>query len=128
MSDNPLASILEMDGEERYDFFLDAVVEERELWILINTENQFLKIVSDEDGVGYLPVWPSEDFAANYAGPSSDLRPKALSLPDFFNKWVPGLTRDGLEIGVLPGADGELWITMPEELKKDLQEVMSTAF
>lgn len=45
MSDNPLASILEMDGEERYDYFLDAVVEERELWILVNGDNQFLKIV-----------------------------------------------------------------------------------
>ncbi|MEC7433621.1 MAG: DUF2750 domain-containing protein, partial [Pseudomonadota bacterium] len=55
MSDNPLASILEMDGEERYDYFLDAVVEERELWILVNGDNQFLTIVSEEDGVGYLP-------------------------------------------------------------------------
>ena len=63
MSDNPLAQILEMDGEERYDYFLDAVVEEREIWILVNADNQFLKIVSDEDGVAYLPVWPGSEFA-----------------------------------------------------------------
>ncbi|MCS5562296.1 MULTISPECIES: DUF2750 domain-containing protein [Marinobacter] len=128
MSDNPLASILEMDGEERYDYFLDAVVEERELWILVNGDNQFLKIVSEEDGVGYLPVWPAEDFAADYAGPSGDLSPKAISLPDFFKKWVPGLSRDGLEVGVFPGADSELWITQPEELKQDLQDVLSGSF
>ena len=70
MCDNPLASILDMDGEERYDYFLDAVVEVRELWILVNGDNQFLKIVSEEDGVGYLPVWPAEGFAADYAAAS----------------------------------------------------------
>jgi hypothetical protein len=114
-----------MDGEERYDYFLSEVVEEREIWILVNAENHFLKIVSEEDGVSYLPVWPGAGFAADYADASADLSPKSISLPDFFKKWVPGLSRDGLEIGVLPGADGELWITEPEELKSDLQEILS---
>lgn len=128
MSDNPLAQLLDMDGEERYDFFLDAVAEERDIWILVNADNQFLKIVSEADGVGYLPVWPSEALAKDYASTEGDLDPKAISLPDFFKKWVPGLTRDGLEVGVFPGTDDELWITPAEELKKDLQEVMSAAF
>lgn len=125
MSENPLTQILEMDGEERYDYFLDEVVEEREIWILINADNHFLKIVSDEDGVAYLPVWPSEAFAIDYAKGAGDLSPKAISLPDFFKKWVPGLTKDRLDIGVFPGAQSELWITEPEELKRDLQEVLS---
>ncbi len=125
MSENPLTHVLEMDGEERYDYFLDAVVEERELWILVNADNHFLKIVSEEDRVAYLPVWPGSDFALDYAKGAGDLSPKSISLPDFFKKWVPGLTRDGLGVGVFPGAESELWITEPEELKKDLQEVLS---
>ncbi|MFL1482715.1 DUF2750 domain-containing protein [Marinobacter sp. LN3S78] len=125
MSDTPLTQVLEMDGEERYDYFLDEVAEEREIWILVNADNHFLKIVSEEDGVAYLPVWPGEAFASEYAKGAGDLSPKAISLPDFFRKWVPGLTRDGLEIGVFPGVDRELWISGPEELKNDLQEVMS---
>lgn len=128
MSNNPLTSILEMDGEERYDYFLDAVAEEREVWILVNADNHFLKIVSEEDGVAYLPVWPSEAFAVDYAQTAGDLSPKAISLPDFFKKWVPGLTKDGLEVGVFPGAQSELWITAPEELQRDLQEVLSGSF
>jgi hypothetical protein len=128
MSNNDLQPILELDGEGRYDYFLDAVVEERDIWILVNSDNQFLKIVAEEDGVAYLPVWPTREFAENYAAGSGDLSPKAISLPDFFRKWVPGLTRDGIEVGVFPGADEELWITAPEELKQDLQEVMSSAF
>ena len=128
MSNNPLTRILEMDGEERYDYFLDAVVEEREVWILVNADNHFLKIVSEEDGVSYLPVWPGEAFAADYAKGTGDLSPKGIALPDFFKKWVPGLTKDGLEVGVFPGAQSELWITAPEELQRDLQEVLSDYF
>lgn len=126
MNDTPLAHILQMDGEERYDYFLGAVAEEREIWILVNADNRFLKIVSEEDGVAYLPVWPGKGFATEYAAGAGDLSPKSIALPDFFRKWVPGLTRDGLEVGVLPGTDGELWITGPEELKGDLQEVMAS--
>lgn len=126
MSDTPLAHVLQMDGEERYDYFLDEVAEEREIWILVNADNRFLKVVSEEDGVAYLPVWPDRHFAAQYAEGVGDLSPRSISLPDFFRKWVPGLTRDGLEVGVLPGTDGELWITGPEELKGDLQEVMAS--
>ncbi len=128
MSNNPLTQYLEMDGEERYDYFLDAVVEEREVWILVNADNHFLKIVSEEDGVSYLPVWPGEAFAADYAKGTGDLSPKGIALPDFFKKWVPGLTKDGLEVGVFPGAQSELWITAPEELQRDLQEVLSGSF
>jgi hypothetical protein len=128
MSNSPLTSILEMDGEERYDYFLDAVAEEREVWILVNADNHFLKIVSEEDRVAYLPVWPSEAFAVDYAQTAGDLSPKAISLPDFFKKWVPGLTKDGVEVGVFPGAQSELWITAPDELQRDIQEVLSGSF
>ncbi|QSP94789.1 DUF2750 domain-containing protein [Marinobacter salinisoli] len=126
MSEDLYDQVLEMDGEERYDYFLDAVVAEREIWILVNAASQFLKIVSEEDRVAYVPVWPSDAFAREYAKGAEDLSPKAISLPDFFKKWVPGLTRDGIDIGVIPGTERELWITEPEQLKRDLQEVLST--
>ncbi len=125
MNNDELAAILSMDGEERYDYFLSEVGEEREVWILVNTENRFLKISSEDDGVEYLPVWPAQEFAAEYANGADDLSPKSISLPDFFRKWVPGLTKDGLDVGVLPGLDKTVWITEPEELKRDLQDAMA---
>lgn len=124
MSNATLAAILGLDGEERYDFFLSRVAAERVIWILVNSDNRFLKISADDD-VEYLPVWPDSDFAADYAAGSDELTPLSISLPDFFRKWVPGLTRDGLEVGVLPGLDKTLWITEPEELKRDLQDAMA---
>lgn len=126
MSNEQLTSVLEMSGEERYDYFLSQVLEDREVWILINSENRFLSIVSDDDGLAHLPVWPSSDFAVEYAKGSDDLTPKSLSLPDFFRKWVPGLSKDGLQVGVFPGADQTVWITEADELKKDLQAELSS--
>lgn len=125
MSNEQLQSILEMDGEERYDYFLSAVIEERELWILVNADNHFLKLVSEDDGLEYVPVWPNEAFALAYAEGAGDLSPKNISLPEFFRKWVPGLTGDGLEVGVFPGLDRTLWITGPSELKDDLQDELT---
>lgn len=125
MNSNELVQMLEMSGEERYDYFLSAVLESRDIWILINADNLFLKLVSEEEGVAHVPVWPSAEFAEEYARGPGGLTPKSISLPDFFKKWVPGLTKDKLEVGVFPGADGTLWITAPEELKRDLQDEMS---
>ena len=126
MSTNPLQAVLEFDGEERYDFFLSQVAEEREVWILVNADNQCLKIAAEDGAIEYLPVWPSAEFASDYAQDSPELSPKAIPLPDFFRKWVSGLTRDGLEVGVFPGLDDTLWITEPEELKRDLQKAMQS--
>ncbi|SHK30853.1 Protein of unknown function [Marinobacter antarcticus] len=126
MSDEQLTSVLELSGEERYDYFLSEVMEEREIWILVNSGNRFLSIVSEDDGVAHLPVWPSSEFAVAYAKGSDDLTPKSISLPDFFKKWVPGLSKDGLQVGVFPGLDKTVWITEADELKKDLQDELSS--
>ncbi len=125
MSDNELKSILELDCEERYDYFLSVVGEEKEIWILANSDQQFLKIYAEDDGFEYLPVWPSEVFATEYSKDTQDLEPKSISLPEFFEKWVQGLTKDAIEIGVLPGLDPDVWVTPPSELQKDLQEELS---
>lgn len=125
MSSNEQNQVMEMDGEERYDYFLNQVAEDREIWILVNNDSRFLKIASDDGDVEYLPVWPAAAFASEYASGGEELTPRSISLPDFFRKWVPGLTKDGLDVGVFPGLDKTVWITEPAELKQDLQDVMS---
>lgn len=126
MSKEELNQILELSCEDRYEYFLDVVGEEREIWILINSEEHFLKLHSDEHGGDeYLPVWPSEDFAVAYAAEESDLTPRSIALPRFLNKWLPGLGKDGIEVGVFPGADNSVWISEPSELEQDLRDELS---
>lgn len=126
MSKDELQAILALSTEDRYEVFLDLTGEEREIWILVNSEQHFLKLHADEQGgFEYLPVWPATDFAAAYAGDDSGLSPKSIALPQFLKKWLPGLERDGIEVGVFPGPDGSVWITEPAELEKDLRDELS---
>lgn len=125
MNSSDLKSLLALSCEERYDYSLSKIVEEKEIWILVNNNNEFLKIYAEEDGFEYLPVWPSVETAGLYAEQSKDLSAKCISLPEFLKKWVSGLKRDKLEIGVFPGSDHTVWITEPEELKYDIQDELS---
>mgnify|MGYP000078831389 FL=1 len=126
MSDDQLKEILNLGCEERYDYFLSKVGEDKEIWILVNGDNQFLKIYAEDDSFEYLPVWPELDFATEYSKDTQDLSPKSISLPEFFKKWIPGLKKDGVDIGVFPGLEDELWVMEPSELKNDIQDEIST--
>ncbi|MBB5211995.1 DUF2750 domain-containing protein [Microbulbifer hydrolyticus] len=123
MSNEDLNAILELDCEARYEYFMDVVGEEREVWILINSDEHFLKLHSeDQGGFEYLPLWPSIEFAEAYAGDDSDLQPKSVPLPQFLNRWLPGLKKDGIEVGVFPGADDSVWVMEPSDLEQDLRD------
>ncbi|HEY7771922.1 MAG TPA: DUF2750 domain-containing protein [Marinagarivorans sp.] len=118
--------ISQLEGVERYECFLDLVAEARELWILVNENNEFLKVNADDTAQEVVPVWPHEDFAKAYAAANSDgLIAMGIALPQFFMKWVPGLEQDGLSVGVFPGPDADIWIMPPSELKADLQDSFS---
>ncbi|WP_323844966.1 DUF2750 domain-containing protein [Microbulbifer magnicolonia] len=125
MNNEDLEAILGLSTEERFEYFLDLVGEEREVWILVNSQEHFLKLHSEEDDFEYLPVWPAADFAAAYAGGDTDLKPRGIPLPQFLKKWLPGLDKDGIEVGVFPGADKSVWITEPAELEQDLRDELS---
>lgn len=126
MNDNSFDEIIKLNCEERYEIFLDMVAEERELWILINAEKQFLKIYSQDDNIEFLPIWPHSDFTRVYCQDAQEkLSPKCISVPEFFSKWVPGLERDDLKVGVFPNSGADVWIMEPSEVKSDLQDEFS---
>lgn len=114
---------IQLSCEARFDYFIEQVAEHGDIWILVNDEDQFLKIYSEEDAFEYLPVWPHSALALEYAKASEEtLKPLKLTLAQFFTRWVPGLTEDGLEVGVFPTKDKIVWIMPPAELKADLQD------
>ena len=121
-----MQEILSLDCEARYDYFLSKVGEDKEIWILVNENNEFLKIFAEDDSYEYLPVWPESSFAAEYSKDTNDLSPKSITLPEFFKKWVAGLKKDSVDIGVFPGLDKDLWVMEPSELKSDLQDELAT--
>lgn len=126
MNEIRFEDIEKMDCESRYEIFLTMVSDEREVWVLINSNNEFLKIHAEDEDIEYLPVWPHADFAATYLqGSDEALTAKNITVPEFFSKWIPGLDGDGLKVGVFPIKDGDVWILDPHELKSDLQDEFS---
>ncbi len=121
-----LDEVEKLDCESRYEIFLELVAEEREIWILINEENEFLTIHAEDHEIKYLPVWPSSGFAKRYCDSSGEkLTAKSISVPQFFMKWISGLEGDDLQVGVFPISGLDVWILEPLELKSDLQEEFS---
>lgn len=126
MKDISFEQIEKMDCESRYEIFLTMVSDDRDIWVLVNDNMEFLKIYSEEYDIEYLPIWPHSDFTTYYTKHAAEkLTPKCLSVPDFFAKWVPGLERDGLSVCVFPNANSEVWIMEPSEVKSDLQDEFS---
>lgn len=115
-------NILALSCDERYDHFLSRVGEEREIWILVNQEQCFLKIQDEDEGFEYLPVWSDKELARQYATGSDGLTPKSISVAAFLRKWIQGLERDNLQVGVLPGLDKSIWLIDPSELERDLRD------
>jgi len=123
LSRSEINAAMQLTCEARFDYFVEQVANHGDIWILANDQDQFLKIYSEEDEFEYLPVWPHSALALEYAKTAEEvLKPKSLTLVQFFNRWIPGLTEDGLDVGVFPTKDKIVWIMHPAELKADLQK------
>ncbi len=126
MTEVSVDEILALDGEQRFDVFLNIVAEERELWVLVNEYGEFLKIYSDEHGFEYMPVWPHTDFTIEQVSDSTGkLSPMSITVPVFFSKWVTGLEKDKIQVGVFPGTGDDVCIMTASEVKSELQDAFS---
>lgn len=126
---NTLNDIKNLPSEDRYDYFLSLAAEERELWILVNDNQEFLKLHSDELNLEALPIWPTAELAEDYAqGASETLTAKSIALPQFFMKWIAGLEGDNLQINVFPNENDDAWLMEPSEFKREMQNELSSSF
>lgn len=87
----------------------------------------FLKIYSEDENFDYLPIWSNKELASAYAKDSTEpLKPKEISLPEFLKKWIAGLEKDDLMVGVFPTlSDKTVWIMEPGELKDDINDELA---
>ena len=127
MNRDDFEQVLKLGCAERYELCLAMIAEERDIWIAVDANNEFLIIESDEEDLETLPIWPSAQFAEKYCSPLDDkLVAKSISVPEFFRKWVPGLIADCLELSVFPTSADDVSIVDAEHFKSDLQEEMSS--
>ncbi|MDP4943958.1 DUF2750 domain-containing protein [Alishewanella sp. SMS8] len=123
LSAEELARITALDAEQRYDYFIQAVADLQQIWILTDDEGFVLVSAEDERCI---PVWPHLELAEQWIeGEWSNCQAQAVDLETWLSKWTEGLNGDELSIAVLPDADGPGVVVSPDEMAETLVDETS---
>lgn len=115
--------LLSLSNHQRYQSFLDLVVEHGQIWSLANDEG-WVTLTSEGDNC--LPIWPHADFAQDWATEDwSDCTPKAISLTTWLERWTAGLTKDETLLVVFPDLKEDALLVEPAALDEDLHEALA---
>lgn len=88
---------------ERGEQFISTVRDSNSVWLLESAAGPAMLPSGREAGKDYLPVWTTREAAAhNITGSWSVKRPIAVSLPVFFERYLPFLEQRGCFIGPEP--------------------------
>lgn len=115
-------AILKLGAEERYDDFIERIINAKTVWSLCSDEGW--AVISDGDDE-ILPVWPAAELAAHWATDGyADCEAKSIPLNDWMEKWLPGMIEDKLQIAVCPDIEGEGVVVEAEELLNEIESAM----
>ncbi|WNO61496.1 DUF2750 domain-containing protein [Rheinheimera sp. MMS21-TC3] len=118
LSAEELARINALDAEQRYSYFIQAVADLEQIWILTDDDGFVLVTAEDERCI---PVWPHEELAQEWIeGEWSDCIAQAIDVDTWLDKWTSGLNGDELAIAVLPDTEGPGVVVLPDELAETL--------
>ena len=105
------------DAEQRYQQFIEQIAGKDELFVLSDGESFALL---NSDGEECLPLWADADSARQWSNDPA-LVPRAVPMDVWFERWVPGLTGDNIQVAVNPGDSGDAVVLSAEELADALQ-------
>ncbi len=118
LSADALATLDYGSAQDRYDYLIDSVSKEKELWILTGKEGSVLLTSEGDDCV---PVWPFKVIAEKYiSGDWADCKAIAISLKDWKQRWTQGLTDDELFVAVYPNQQQECIVLSATEFDEEL--------
>ncbi len=115
-----ITTIENYDEQKRLKYLLEAVINNREIWILVDEYGCMMLNTADEDCV---PVWPSKEFAQQWVtGDWEQCKPEAISLNKWQSRWTAGLEEDELAIVVFPNHAEEGLVLYPDEFDFELSK------
>ena len=118
-----MKDILNMSNEEKYDYFIEKVIETEKVWILRDDEG--CASLDDKDAF-CLPMWPEKDFADQcISGEWANYMSESIALEVLMDRWLPGLSEDGIRLTILwmDGKGVEVSAgDLLEDLKAELEE------
>lgn len=118
LHDKEFDAILGMTAADRYKLFIERVADWQEIWSLRTDDGWCLMANGDEKEL--VPVWPHQRFAEACAEASDHEYAAAISLTDWLNKWIPGMSNDGRLVAAFPAPSGKGAVVTPERMQADL--------
>jgi len=113
-------AVSRLQAPDRYRYFLNKVADWEELWGIANDDGWCL--YADDSGTELLPVWPARAYAHTFcADDFADHAPKAISMDEWLENWLPGLASEGTQVAVFPLLSGQGIVIDPERLADDLK-------
>ena len=93
--------------ENKLELFLKVILETRKVWLLEAKEG-FFAMLEDDNGDPYIPLWESEERAANAAqGDWEDYSTTDMGFSEL-GHWLKELASDEIDIAISPESDGEI--------------------
>ena len=121
ISELELSKAFTLELRERYDFGVEQIVLREMAWGL-GDDNSWC-LLGNVDGKEIMPLWPAPEYAEACAfGQFAGFLPKAITLDDVLNKWLPSLSAFGRLAAVFPARDHRSLVVPADQLKVDLLE------
>lgn len=121
MTAQEISTVTVLPGPKRYKYFVKGVTDYEQVWGLAN-ENGWA-LMGDSSDRELVPVWPFPEFAEK--SPVCGVQgytPRAISLSDWMEKWLPGIERDGKMVAVFP-TPGNNGVPVPAgQLQQDIED------
>jgi hypothetical protein len=123
IDDSDIHQILTLPAAERYDHFIQLVVDWEEAWGLKDEDGW---IVVRKDGVASaFPLWPHSAFAEAAArGPWEGAEAESVELDELLESLLAMLEEDDLPVAVFPTLEDEGLLVAPGELRERFEAEM----
>lgn len=100
MHPDKVKNVLNMSGQDRYNYFVRKVADFQVVWGLFADG---WATAEDDNGHKVIVFWPEEEFANQCAVDGwANCKPRSIGLDYFLKKWIPGMSNDGVRVGVFP--------------------------
>ena len=119
LSDTVIEQAMKLSAEERQELVVSYVAKAKEIWMIQGSEG----FVMFEGGESVqLPVFPHRDLAQKFVD-INEIEGQCVSveLAEFKETWLPGLTKNGVELVMFPTtSDVENLVMTAEDLAAEL--------
>ena len=116
--DVDVQSVFSMSPEKRKEYFLLRVRKTREIWILKSEAGRPCIIEANPE---YLPLFPSFELALAFSKLHPRFKPGNLDYNEFIEYWLPGLSKDQIDVGIIPNLEVTLLAMLPLALRSVLE-------